>query len=179
MNASKQIATGMLGLLLAGSPATAQSPRNFVQQVFGTSAGATEPMLGDAAPGFSLLIASQEPKVLRTARPDVVRLVLDGIPLRFEMRHEQIAGIDLYRIRQARGSPLRGEHIRFTDCPAGSLHETPSRRRADLAGIEGGIVSRLRIFEPQEKRPPEGGRFFADEPAAPLPRTDSNRRPGD
>ena len=109
-----RLATGMLGLLLLGRPVTAQSPRNFAQQVFGTSARATELMLGDAAPGFTLLIASQEPKVERTARPDVVSLALAGIPLRFEMRHDQWAGIDRYRIRQAPGSPLRGEQIRFT-----------------------------------------------------------------
>ena len=105
----RQPAIGMLGLLLAGWPLAAQSPRNFAQQAFGTSARATEPMLGDSAPGFTLLIASQEPTIERTARPDVVGLALTGIPLRFEMRHDQWAGIDRYRIRQAPGSPLRGE----------------------------------------------------------------------
>lgn len=111
---TERIAVGILGLLLAGRPVAAQAPRNFVQQVFGRSEAATAPMLGGNAPGFTLLIASQELKVERTARPDVVTLGLDGIPSRFEMHHEQWAGIDQYRIRQAPGSPLRGEHIRFT-----------------------------------------------------------------
>lgn len=104
----------MLALLFTGHPIAAQAPRNFVQQVFGQSDAAATPMLSKAAPGFSLVIASQELTIERTARPDLVRLGLTGIPSRFEMRHEQWAGLDLYRIRQAPGAPLRGEHIRFT-----------------------------------------------------------------
>ncbi len=114
MNAGQRLGAVLLGLFLMGRPLAAQPARNFAQQVFGTSARSAEPMLGPGAPGFSLLIASQELKIERTTRPDVVTLALDGIPLRFEMRHDQLAGIDRYRIRQTPGSPLRGEQIRFT-----------------------------------------------------------------
>jgi hypothetical protein len=70
--------------------------------------------IGDAAPEYSLLVASREPDLQPTADPNVSRLTIGDIPLRLELRHEQQSGIHLYRIRHASDSELRAEHIRFT-----------------------------------------------------------------
>jgi hypothetical protein len=65
------------------------------------------------APGLSLTVASRELDVQRTSQANVARLTAAGIPLQFELRYERQAGIDLYRIRHASGTELRGEQVRF------------------------------------------------------------------
>lgn len=71
-------------------------------------------LLSAAAPDFSLLVASRELQVERTAQPEVARLTIGDIPLRLELRRERQSGIDLYRIRHAADSEPRAEQIRFT-----------------------------------------------------------------
>ena len=61
-----------------------------------------------------MLVAGREFEVERTTRANVAHLTIPDIPLRFDLRYERQAGIDLYRIRHAPGSDLRGEHVRFT-----------------------------------------------------------------
>ncbi|MBK9169941.1 MAG: hypothetical protein IPM24_21110 [Bryobacterales bacterium] len=82
-------------------------PASFLTETFGTPAD--QPLLGPDAPGFTLTVANRSFNVDRAAR----RLTLDGIPLRFDLRHERRGGIDLYRIRHAKDSEIRGEQIRF------------------------------------------------------------------
>ncbi|MBI3696969.1 MAG: hypothetical protein HY238_19315 [Acidobacteria bacterium] len=106
-------ATLLLGLVLGPGPLAAQSPRNFLQRAFGAASAGEQPLLSPLAPGFSLTVASREFDVQPTAQPNVARLAVAGIPLRFELRYERRAGIDLYRIRPAPDSELRGEQVRF------------------------------------------------------------------
>ena len=61
-----------------------------------------------------MIVASREFDVQRTAQADTARLTIGDIPVRFTLQHERQAGIDLYRLRHAPDSELRGEHIRFT-----------------------------------------------------------------
>ena len=103
----------LLSFMLARLPLPAQSPRSFLQRAFGTASTGGQPLLGPLAPGLSLTIASRDPEVQPTTEKDTVLLTLAGIPLRFELRHERQSGIDLYRLRHAAGSELRGEHVRL------------------------------------------------------------------
>ena len=100
-------AFGTLSLLCA------QSPANFLQRAFGTSSPGGQPLLSPLAPGFNLTVASREFDVGRTGQANLASLTVAGIPLRFEVRYERQAGIDLYRFRHAPGSELRGEQVRF------------------------------------------------------------------
>jgi hypothetical protein len=102
----------LAGILLAAARLPAQS-RNFLHRAFGDASLGEQPLLGSTAPGFNILVASRELDVQRTSQPNVARLSVAGIPLRFELRYERQAGIDLYRIRHAPDSELRGEHVRF------------------------------------------------------------------
>jgi hypothetical protein len=90
-------------IFVVAMPLYAQKAQNWLAQAF-----------GDAAPQFSLLVASREPEVQQTADPNVSRLTIGDIPVRLELRHERQSGIDLYRVRHAADSELRAEHIRFT-----------------------------------------------------------------
>jgi hypothetical protein len=94
-------------------PLSAQTPRNFLRRAFETASRGDQPLLSPLAPGFSLTVASRELDVQRTSQANVVRLTAEGIPLQFEARYERQAGIDLYRIRHAPGTELRGEQVRF------------------------------------------------------------------
>ncbi len=107
------LATLLPGLLIGVGLLPAQTMANFLQRAFGPASPEEHPVLSALAPGFNLTIANREFEVERTARPDAVRLTLPGIPLRFELRYERLAGIDLYRLRHARDSELRGEQVRF------------------------------------------------------------------
>src|SRR5882757_7883221 len=102
----------LLGLVLAGR-LSAQSSTNLLQRAFGSSSTDERPLLSPLAPGFSLTVASRELDVQRTDHPNIAHLTVMAIPLRFELRYEREAGIDLYRIRQAADSELRGEQVRF------------------------------------------------------------------
>lgn len=102
----------LLSLALAGIPLPAQSPGNFLQRAFGTAAPGDEPLLSQLAPVFSLT-ASRQLEVQPAAGANAARLTIPEIPLVFELRRERRAGVDLYRLRHARGSELRGEHVRF------------------------------------------------------------------
>jgi hypothetical protein len=72
-----------------------------------------QPLLGPSAPDFNLIVAARELEVQKTKEANVARLTIAGIPLQFELRYERQAGIDLYRIRHAPGSEIRGEQVRF------------------------------------------------------------------
>ncbi|MBS1830934.1 MAG: hypothetical protein JST93_36915 [Acidobacteria bacterium] len=100
-----------IALLLAPTCGSAQRARSFVDRAF---AAPGQPLLSADAPDISLLIASREPTIEKTDRPDFVRLTLGDIPLRLDMRYEQRNGIDLYRLRHSQNTELRGEQIRFT-----------------------------------------------------------------
>src|ERR1700716_3392059 len=91
----------------------AQPSRNFLQRAFESASFAGQPLLSPVAPGFSLAVAGRELDVQRTSQANVARLTAAGIPLQFELRYERQAGIDLYRIRHASGTQLRGEQVRF------------------------------------------------------------------
>jgi len=91
----------------------AQTGPTFLHRAFGDAPGGEQPLLGPQAPGFSLMVAGREFEVRRTGQPHTAALTLEGIPVRFEARHERQAGIDLYRIRHAPGSEPRGEQVRF------------------------------------------------------------------
>jgi len=108
---ARALATLLLGFFLGPGPLPAQSPKNFLQRAFETAG--EQPLLSPLAPGFSLTVASREFEVQRTSQAPVARLTVPGIPLRFEVRYERQAGIDLYRIRPAPDSALRGEQVRF------------------------------------------------------------------
>lgn len=103
----------LLGLVLTPGPLPAQPSRNFLQRAFESASFAEQPLLGPLAPGFSLTVASRELDVQRTSQANVARLTAAGIPLQFELRYERQESIDLYRIRHASGSELRGEQVRF------------------------------------------------------------------
>ena len=107
------LVTLLIGLVLAPGPLSAQSGRDFLRRAFGEASPGEQPLLGPLAPGFSLTVASREFDVERTGQPNVANLTVEGIPLRFQVRHERQGGIDLYRVRHAPGSQLRGEQVRF------------------------------------------------------------------
>ena len=96
----------LCGFALAQSP----PPGNFLVRAFGAPAG--QPLLGPAAPAFTLMIAGRELDVRRTGDADV-QLTAAGIPIALELRRERQDGIDLYRIRHATGSGIRAEQVRF------------------------------------------------------------------
>jgi hypothetical protein len=106
-------AIGLIALLLPGC-LPAQPAANFLQRAFGVASVDEHPLLSPAAPGFSMIVGSRELDVQRTGESNVARLTVGDIPVRFILRHERQAGIDLYRLRHAPDSELRGEHIRFT-----------------------------------------------------------------
>ena len=112
-----------VGFALLQSILQAQSPQNVLQRVYGAKAAADQPMLSEQAPGFSLQIAARELAVDPSGGTSVVRLTVPGIPLRFEMRYQRVAGIDLYRIRHAADSELRGDGISSHGCPRISFSE--------------------------------------------------------
>lgn len=85
-------------LFLIAFPLPAQ--QNFLARAFAASAG-DQPLLSRDAPSFDLTVASRGLSVQHTPRPDTALLSIGDIPLRLEMRHERVAGIDLYRIRHA------------------------------------------------------------------------------
>lgn len=89
--------------LLVAVPLCAQRPSNLLAQAF-----------GDAAPDYSLLIASRDPAVQPTPDPNISRLTIGDIPLRLELRRERQSGIELFRFRHAADSELRAEQLRFT-----------------------------------------------------------------
>jgi hypothetical protein len=60
-----------------------------------------------------MTVASRELEVQAGGRPNVVQLGVNGIPLRLEVRYERQGTIDLYRVRHAPGSEIRGEQVRF------------------------------------------------------------------
>lgn len=103
----------LIPLLLPGR-LPAQRAGNFLQRAFGTASVDEQPLLSPAAPGFSILVASREFDVQRMAQSSAARLTIGDIPVRFDLRYERQSGIDLYRLRHAPDSELRGEHIRFT-----------------------------------------------------------------
>ena len=86
----------LLVLVLAQGLLPAQSPRNFLQRAFGTASPGEQPLLSPLAPGFNLTVASREFDIQRTGQSNIARLTVAGIPVRFEMRYERQAGIDLY-----------------------------------------------------------------------------------
>src|SRR2546426_8951476 len=110
---ARDLAALLLGLVLTPGPLPAQAPRNFLQRAFENAFPGAQPLLSPLAPGVSLTVASRELDVQRTSQANVVRLTAAGIPLQFELRYERQAGIDLYRIRHASGTELRGEQVRF------------------------------------------------------------------
>ena len=91
----------------------AQTPRNFLHRAFGPDPLGQQPLLSSDAPGFSLTVASRDLDVQPANQPDAARLTVSGIPLRFDLRHQRQAGIDLYRLRPAPDSEPRGEQVRF------------------------------------------------------------------
>lgn len=99
--------------LLGASSLPAQPANSLLQRAFSAST-ADQLLLSDAAPAFSLQVASRELQVQKTKSPDVARLTIGDIPVRLELRRQREAGIDVYRVRHAADSELRAEHIRFT-----------------------------------------------------------------
>ncbi|MBK5294091.1 MAG: hypothetical protein JJE04_20740 [Acidobacteriia bacterium] len=102
----------LFGFVLFPGSLPAQTS-NLLQRAFGTSSSSGQPLLSTLAPGFSLTVASREFDVERTSQPNAARLTLPGIPLRFDLRYQRQAGIDLYRLQPAPDSELRAEHVRF------------------------------------------------------------------
>ncbi|MFN7918929.1 MAG: DUF6605 domain-containing protein [Bryobacteraceae bacterium] len=100
--------TALLWVALGAAPVAGQS---YLQRAF-SGEPSDQPLLGSSAPGFSLTIASRELDV-QAARGGVASVAIPGIPLRFELRHERQAGIDLYRLRPTADSEPRGEQVRF------------------------------------------------------------------
>jgi hypothetical protein len=107
------LAALVLGFVWGPGTLPAQSPQIFLRRVFGEASPDEHPLLSPLAPGFTLMVASREFGVQRTGQANVARLTVAGIPLRLEVRYDRQAGIDLYRIRQAPDSELRGEQVRF------------------------------------------------------------------
>jgi hypothetical protein len=107
-------ALGACGVLLAMFPhtAAAQSSARFLERAFGASTQ-DEPLRSPDAPSFSIMVAGRELDIERT-QGAAARLTIGDIPLRFTFLHERQGGIDLYRLRHASDSELRGEQIRFT-----------------------------------------------------------------
>jgi hypothetical protein len=104
----------LLCVLVVGlAPLRAQAPRNFLQRAFGPASPGEHLLLSPAAPGFDMTIASRELGVERSGQPNVARLTVPGIPLRFEVRYGRQTGIELYRFRPAPDCERRGEHVRF------------------------------------------------------------------
>jgi len=106
-------AIGLIAPLLPGC-IPAQPAANFLQRAFGAASVDEHPLLSPVAPGFAMIVGSRELDVQRTGQANVARLTIGDIPVRFILRYERQAGIDLYRLRHAPDSELRGEHIRFT-----------------------------------------------------------------
>jgi hypothetical protein len=103
----------ILTFATAAHPLYPQSSENYLLRSFGPKSPEEQPLLSPLAPGFSLTIASREFEVKPTGQPNAAILTLPGIPVRFELWHERNSGIDLYRLRQAPGAEIRGEHVRF------------------------------------------------------------------
>ncbi len=106
--------TALLAAILAASASSqAQSPANFLQRVLGPASAEEQPLRSPLAPGFNLMIAGRQLDPQPAGRPGLVHLTAAGLPLRLELRYERQGGIDLYRLRHAAGSELRGEQVRF------------------------------------------------------------------
>jgi len=105
--------TLLLSIMLSTGPLLAQPQKSFLQRAFGAASAGGQGLLSPLAPGFSLTVASREFDVKPASDANIKQLTIAGIPVRFELRYEHLAGIDLYRIRHAPGSELRGEQVRF------------------------------------------------------------------
>ncbi len=100
--------------LVAAAALTAQPSRNFLQSILGTAAAGEQPMLSADAPRFSFAVAN---RAVRPGGPrvgNVVPLDVDGNPVRLELEYVRRGDIDVYRIRHAPNSPLRGEQVKVS-----------------------------------------------------------------
>ncbi|MBI1357746.1 MAG: hypothetical protein GC160_25695 [Acidobacteria bacterium] len=101
-----------LAILALGLAATtaAQEPRNFLQEVLGSSGGESEPLLGPSAPRFALLLANLPLEPVPGS--DELRSPATG--LRFQLLGERRGALDFYRLKRHPDSPLRGDQVKLT-----------------------------------------------------------------
>ena len=104
----------LMSLLLGTAVSHAQQPRNFLQNILGTKPVDEQPMLSSVAPRFGINVASRAVKAAEHIEGGVVPLEIDGNPVKLQLQYERQQGIDLYRIRHAPDSPLRGEQVRVS-----------------------------------------------------------------
>ena len=71
-------------------------------------------MLSSVAPRFGINVASRAVKAAEHIEGGIVPLKIDGNPVKLQLEYERQQGIDLYRIRHAPDSPLRGEQVRVS-----------------------------------------------------------------
>ena len=102
-------------LLALLSPSVfAQSPKNFFQEVLGMAAVDEQPMLSGDAPSFGFLVANESVRPAGPKQGNVLPLEVDGIPVELQLSQERQGSIDLYTIRHAPGSELRGEQVKVS-----------------------------------------------------------------
>ena len=104
----------LMSLLLGTAVSHAQQPRNFLQNILGTKPVDEQPMLSSVAPRFGINVASRAVKAAEHIEGGIVPLKIDGNPVKLQLQYERPQGTDLYRIRHAPDSPLRGEQVRVS-----------------------------------------------------------------
>ncbi len=104
----------LIGVVVVSAVSHAQQPRNFLQNILGTKPVDEQPMLSSVAPRFGINVASRAVKAAEHIEGGIVPLKIDGNPVKLQLQYERQQGIDLYRIRHAPDSPLRGEQVRVS-----------------------------------------------------------------
>ena len=135
----------LAGLLLGIAVVQGQVPRNFLQNILGTKSVDEQPMLSSVAPRFGFNVASRAVKPAGPAEGGVISLEIDGNPVKLQLRYERQQGIDLYRIRHAPDSPLRGEQVRVSWSFSQGYNESIT--------VDAGALQGQPLFLPNSKVP--------------------------
>ena len=135
----------LIGLLLGTAVSHAQQPRNFLQNILGTKPVHEQPLLSAVAPRFGFNVASRAVKPAGPADGGIIPLEVDGIPVKLQLQYDRQQGIDLYRIRHAPDSPLRGEQVRVSWSFSQGFNESMS--------VDAGALQGQPLFLPNGKVP--------------------------
>ena len=102
-------------------------------------------MLSSVAPRFGFNVASRAVKTAGPAEGGIIPLEVDDIPVKLQLQYEREQGIDLYRIRHAPDSRLRGEQVRVSWSFSQGYNESMS--------VDAGALQGQPLFLPNGKVP--------------------------
>ena len=121
--------------LLSGPPLLAQSPKNFFQELLGTASGGEQPMLSGDAPSLGFLVANERVRAAGPKEGNVLPLAVDNIPMKLQLVEQRQGNIDIYTIRHAPGSELRGEQVKVSLTFQPGYNESMSLDTGALQGL--------------------------------------------